>query len=303
MLSSKFKFPTSALAIFVPIIITQDAHAESQPVQAGSTVITSVDVEELLAKSLQLNRARRSAEDSGCPGGGGAGGGFRAKRYCYWDVEFRDLAIDKIISVSVGDVELSKIPAYYKYEHAGFENCWSNRVYPFDEDVTYKSTQGVTVGLNEVLTKIKDYSSELDVNASILNYVGVRENDKIGMSIKYELTKSSTKSLQDEFELRQHIKYDIPAMTASWAYYSDEKRDVTIPITITGVITGRVVDHSSYNTDNDMFRLADRPESVRTFTIHGHVEFLGSNRSLDVKTGDRPLTAEYCAKASPPPHQ
>jgi len=297
--SMRLQFPP----VFLIITVMHVAHAEPQPVQAGATVVTSIDVEDLLTKSLGLNRARRSAEDSGCPGGGGGGGGFRAKRYCYWDVEFRDLAIDKIISITVGDVELSQIPAYYKYEHVGFENCWSTRVYPFDEDVTYKSSQSATVSLNEVLTRVKDYSSDVDVNANILNYVGIRENEKMGTSIRYELTKSSTKSLQDEFELHQHIKYDIPPLTASWAYYSDEKRDVRIPITITGVITGRVVDHSSYGTDSELFRLADRPEAARTFTVHGYVEFLGSNRSLDVKTGDKELSAEYCAKTSPAPHQ
>ena len=228
---------------------------------------------------------------------------MRAKRWCYWDVEFRDLAIDKFLNIKIGEVELSKIPSFYKFEHVGFENCWSTRAYPFDEDVTYKSSQSVTVALTEVLTKVKDYSDEVDVNANLLNYVGVRENTKIGTSIRYELTKASTQSLQDKFELHQHIKYDIPPLTASWAYYSDEKRDVKVPITITGVISGRVVDHSSYGPsyDRDMFRLIDRPEGVRTFTIHGSIEFLGSNRSLDVKTGDKPLSPSYCAAAAPPP--
>lgn len=227
---------------------------------------------------------------------------MRAKRYCYWDVEFRALAIGKIMKLEIGDVELSKIPAFYRYEHAGFKNCWANRVYPYDEDVTYKSSQSVTVALSEVLTNVKEYSSELGVNANLLSYVGVRQNTKIGTSIKYELTKSSTQSLQDEFELHQHIKYDIPPMTASWAYYSDEKRDVKLPITITGVITGRVVDHSSYSTDSELFNLTDRPESARTFTVHGYVEFLGSNRSLDVTTGDKALSSKDCPEGALPPN-
>jgi hypothetical protein len=91
-------------------------------------------------------------------------------------------------------------------------------------------------------------------------------------------------------------------MTASWAYYADEKRDVKVPLTITGVIGGRVVDHSSYNTDSELFRLVDKPEAGRTFTVHGDIEFLGSNRSLNVKTGDKVLSAEDCAQAAPPPH-
>ncbi|HUC64780.1 MAG TPA: hypothetical protein VMA53_05095 [Stellaceae bacterium] len=285
--------------IAASIIAAHAANADPQPVKTDGTVITSVDVEDLLTRSLGLNRARRVAEDDACPGGGG-GGGMRAKRWCYWDIEFRDLAVDKILDIKIGEVELSKIPSFYKFEHVGHENCWSTS-YPFDEDVTYKSSQVVTVALTEVLTKVKDYSDQVGVNANLLTYIGVKEDTKIGTSIRYEVTKASTKSLQNEFELRQHIKYDIPAMTARWAYYSDEKKDVKVPITITGVIGGRVVDHSSYgsNYDRDVFKLTDKPESLRTFTIHGSIEFLGSNRSVDVKLREKALSASDCA-ASPP---
>jgi len=87
------------------------ASAEPLPVKTNSRVITSVDVEDVLTNSLKLNRARRLAEDSACPGGGGSG--MRAKRYCYWNIEFRDLSVSKIIRIELGNVELSTIPAFY----------------------------------------------------------------------------------------------------------------------------------------------------------------------------------------------
>jgi hypothetical protein len=295
----KCVLPLSAIGLC--ILMMNTAKGQPEPVKSGSTVITSIDIKDLLTNSLGLNRARRVAEDSACPGGGG-GGGMRAKRWCYWDIEFRDLTVEKLISIDVGDVELSKIPTFYKFEHVGFENCWANRAYPFDEEVKYKSSQSATVALSEILTNVSEYSNTIDVNAKLLNYVGIQQNTKIGTSVKYELTKSSTISLQDDFELSQRIKYDIPPMTASWAYYADEKRDVKVPVTIKGVIGGRVVDHSSYGTDSELFRLADRPEAARTFTVHGYIEFVGSNRSLDVKTGDKQLSAVDCAQAVPPPH-
>src|SRR5262245_29436855 len=79
---------------------TSSCFAEVQVTVEGN-LIRSVDVEALLADSLKIDQRPRAGEDADCPGGGG-GPGFRAKRWCKWYRQFRDLAVERVISLQVG---------------------------------------------------------------------------------------------------------------------------------------------------------------------------------------------------------
>ena len=281
----------SIVLLILSLAALQSAKAE---VQVGSAVVTTIDAEDLLAKSLNINRAPRPAEDDACPGGGG-GPGFRAKRYCRYVRTFRDLKVERLLSVTVGQVDTSKIPAYRKDERLYFENSWKSDPYPFDQEVTYSTEQFASVNFNESLTKVQDFSSSISIDAKIFDSVGVRTDDKIGRSVTFNLSQASTRSLSEKFSIQQRIKFAIPPCTARWADYSDIKKDISIPIKLTGVLTGRVVDFVQGYGDIPVSAIDSTvPIEKRTFEITGTIELLGSNRSLSVKLGEKKITDGEC---------
>jgi hypothetical protein len=270
-------------------------------VQSGSASITSIDVDDLLAKALNINRALRPEENDACRQSS-PGAGMRARLYCVYQMSFRDLKVDEITNIQVGRIDLSKFPFSFNYKQLYYENCW-DRDYPFDETAKYESRQVATVSFNQVLTHIRDTKETVGFSATLFKNIGIKTSQSIGDQVTFSVTKGSTSSLEDNFTLTSRMKFPIPARTASSIYYSDEKRDVRIPIIITGVIAGRVVDHvigrgwiAGAEWDRPLYDLSIKPKALRTFTIHGVVEFLGSDRVLHIKTREHKLTTEYCAK-------
>jgi hypothetical protein len=265
--------------------------AGATEVAVGSAVVKSIDVEDLLAKSLSINRTPRQAEDCACTVCSGSG--FRAKRYCKYIRQFRDLKVDRIMEISMADVDVAKVPAYRKDERLEFENRWADP-YQFEQEATYESEQSAQVNLSEVLTNVSDFSSSIGFDAKIFDSIGIKRDDKIGQSVTFQTSKSSSRSLIDKFTIRQPIKFAIPSCTKRWADYSDTKKDMTIPIKIKGLLTGRVVDFVQGYREFPIMDLKDAPAVKRTFEISGNVELLGSNRSLSVKLGEIRLSDGDC---------
>jgi hypothetical protein len=97
---------------------------QAAEVAVGSTTVKSIDVEDLLAARLSIDRTPRQAEDCACEAC--SGGGFRAKRYCKYVRQFRDLRVERISEVTIQDVDVSKVPSYRKDERLEFENRWAD---------------------------------------------------------------------------------------------------------------------------------------------------------------------------------
>jgi hypothetical protein len=268
-----------------------DLRADAAEVAVGSAVVKSIDVEDLLASKLNIDRTPRPAEDSACTAGGS---GMRSKRYCRYVRQFRDLKVEKIIEISLAIVDVSKIPSFRKDEHLEFENRWKNDTYQFEQEATFESEQQVQVNLNETLTNVSDFTSTISIDAKIFDSVGIKRDDKIGQSVTFQVSKAANRSLTDKFTIKQPIKFSVPPCTLRWASYSDIKKDMNIPVKIKGLLNGRVVDFVQGYTEFPILDLKDVPADKRTFEISGYVELLGSNRSLSVKLGEKLLTDGDC---------
>jgi hypothetical protein len=265
-------------------------------VGVGSATVRSIDVEDLLAQNLGIDRTPRRKEDSDCPGGGG--GGFRAKRFCQWVRQFRDLSVEKIVTVTVGALDVAAIPSRREDKELGFENTWTHDPYSFEETAEYETQQQVVVDLKEVLTKVSDFTSDIALNATVFKSVGIKSEEKSGDSVTFSTTKSSTRPMDEKFKISSKIKFDVPPCTHRWAKYSDIKKDASIPVEIVGVLKGRVVDFvPGYNYEGTILDLQSSvPPEKRTFKLTGNVELLGSDRSLHVVLGEEPITTGSCAR-------
>ena len=218
---------------------------------------------------------------------------MRAKRYCKYVRQFRDLKVERIIEIAVGSIDVSRLPAYRKDERLEFDNRWADP-YLFEQEVTYESEQSAQVNLSQVLINVSDFSSSISFDAKIFDSVGIKRDDKIGQSVTFQTSKSSTRSLIEKFAIKQPIKFSIPSCTRRWAEYSDTKRDAKVPVKIKGVLSGRIVDFVEGYREFPIVNLKDVPTEKRTFEISGNVELLGSNRSLSVKLGEARVTDGDC---------
>jgi hypothetical protein len=286
----------SIISIATTALFPMHSFAEDRsPVRIDGVTVTIIDAEELLAQRFKINLgAGRPAEDSGCPVHP-TGSGFRAKTWCTHFIQFRDLAIDRITELKIGDIDLSKLPVSRKDERIEFENYWGDP-YPFKQTVKYTSHQGATVAFSEVLTKIKDYNNSFDVNATVFKSIGIHTSEKMGHSINYSLTRSQTESLQEDFELTTDLNFPVPSCYKRWAEYSDEKRSVRIPVRVVGLISGRIVDWvPESKTETEIRKIDSHSKEDRSVAISGFLDLAGSNRSLSVKLGEEKLTDKTCA--------
>jgi hypothetical protein len=282
----------ASIACLLPTVALAQGKA---PVVVEGVTVTSIDVEQLLAKRFNINPSSgRYAEDADCPQHP-TGGGFRAKTWCHHYTQFRDLAIDNISEYKIGEIDLSKLPVTRKDERIEFENRWGDS-YPFKQNVTYRSHQGATVVLSEVLTKVKDYSSSFDVNATIFKSIGITTSDKIGRSVTYSLTKSKTDSLEEDFEISTILDFTVPSCYRRWAEYSDEKRNARIPVSIKGLISGRIVDWvPEARWENEVRKIDNNSKEDRSVVVNGYLDLAGSNRSLSIRLGEEKITDGGCA--------
>jgi hypothetical protein len=286
--------PLKGIFLMVALPVVGGFSAKAENVSVGSAIVKSIDVEDLLAKSLSINRTPRPAEDCACRDCNVSG--MRAKHYCKIERQFRDLKVERIIEISVAPVDVSKLPSYRKDERLEFENYWLVDPYPFKEDATYETEQSAQVNLSEVLTNVSDFTSSITFDARIFDAVGIKRDDKTGNSVTFQTTKSTTRSMVEKFTIRKPIEFTVPPCTRRWADYSDTKKDIKVPVKITGVLSGRVVDFVAGFREFPVMNLKDVPAEKRMFEISGNVELFGSSRSLSVRLGEARLTDGACAK-------
>src|SRR4051794_9897039 len=108
-MSRRFPLLNVSIAVLILLLTLLSAsNIDAAEVAVGSAIVKSIDVEDLLAKSLSIDRTPRQAEDCACTSC--SGGGFRAKRYCKYIRQFRDLKVERVSEITVADVDVSKVP-------------------------------------------------------------------------------------------------------------------------------------------------------------------------------------------------
>ncbi len=279
------------LSIFVLTATSLVAVAQS-PVWTDR--IRLIDAADLLAESFKINRKPRPMTDAACDGGGK---GMRSKKYCNYVREVRDIKIEKVISISVGQVDIEAIPVVYDKRRIGINNEWSEP-YSFKRTSRYTSKQYVQVVLTDQLTKVSEFSTSVEFDAKLFDSIGVRAGQSSKKTVTIDLTKQETKTHEEEFTLDEPIEFQVPPCVGRFAEYFDQKRRVSLPLVVRGLLTAKVYDVvPGWKRE---FFIQDigpgDPQHLREFTLRGNVEMQGSDRQLTIELRESKLDPSSCAK-------
>jgi hypothetical protein len=284
---------SSALAVCSLVSCSLNAIAQSAP-PASSTVL-DVDLE--LHKRFGFADGPVSARHTGRDKE--SGGGFHAIAPDVRDYyKFLNVHVEKLIEIKMSPPDPKTIPFVVDEIRKSTANCLAT-AYPFDETLEYSTTEIIRTTLDQKLTHVSDFKATITLSASYLNYIGIKSEASQSESITFQLTQTDSTERSNIQKLTKKEKFDVPPMTENIIFYSDQKKRVEIPITITAILDAQLVKQQIIETNGSVWdsqaigtlaTLAATDPAKRTFTTTGKIYLQGTNGAISSRYLSRPLT-------------
>jgi hypothetical protein len=253
-----------------------------------------VDAEQLLRERFGIRTDPFNYVEECLPLGGG--GGMRARKVpCRYYYVISNIEIERILSVTAGKIDPNALPSFKEEQKFDIENCLSAE-YKHSETVRYKSTDQKSFTYTENLTKVKEYKTSFEVNASLFDMVGGKQGAETTTTVTYSIGSTSGNVKDDEYEITKPIEITVPPKTTYTVHYSDTKRSVSIPVSLRVVLKADKMQEIRALAGNvhqaTLVEKLNSPETEanRTFNVRGGLRVKGGDRLLSIRLTEKPCT-------------
>ena len=219
---------------------------------------------------------------------------MRARKVpCRYYYVIRNVAIQKIVSVSFSPPDPHRLPSFKDEKAFTIENCLSSD-YSYKENVTYKSYDETSFSFTKTLTNVSQFNSSFDLNVSFFDDIGAKVGESKSKTITYSVGTTTGYRHTENYAITQPLDITVPKKTIYKISYSDTKWPARIPVTIKAVLKADKIQEIRALAGNvAQSSLVEKLETTssddqRTFELQGLVVVRGSDRTLRIRLTEEP---------------